>query len=116
DHARAGIERPAMLAHIGMDDGHADHLLQAFQGAHDQCAVRPRTGKGYIQVIAPGFGAESAAAAWPGATVGRDPVPEPGVAANEAAAGATGVVPLIMPFSVYQKSHVVSLLMRPAGH
>src|SRR3546814_274332 len=56
-------------------------------------------------MVATGLGFESGSAARARAAIGCDPVAELRIAANEASTRAVSVVPLIMPFSIYQKSH-----------
>src|SRR5690606_15743918 len=70
-----------------------------------QGAVRPGTCQRNVEVIAAGLGLEAVAARRARAAIGRDPVAELCVAAYEAATRACRVIPLVMPFTVYQKSH-----------
>jgi hypothetical protein len=56
-------------------------------------------------MIAPGLGLEAAVAGLPRRHVRGDPVAEPGVLAHEAAFFVLGVIPLVDPFPVLQKSY-----------
>src|SRR5215470_18444654 len=60
DHAGTGIERPAVLRVMPVDDRQPDEALEPFQPAKDERAVRPRTGERDVQVVAAGGGAETA--------------------------------------------------------
>jgi len=46
------IEEPALVCEEPVDDIEGDGLLQSFQFPYDQCALGPRTGVGYVQVVA----------------------------------------------------------------
>src|SRR5690606_552029 len=101
-HAGAGLEGPAVFSHIGVDHRHADHLFQAFQGAQDQCAIGPGAGQGNVKMVAAGLGAKSTRTAGPGTAISGDPVAKLRIAAYETSTGAGCVVPLVLPFSVYE--------------
>src|SRR3546814_9572632 len=57
-------------------------------------------------------GSSDLAAARARTAIGGDPVAELGIAAYEASACAGCVIPLVVPFAVYEKSHVDSLSLR----
>ena len=98
-------EGPAVIRHVPVHDRQADHLLQSFQMPEYQCPVGPGAGQRNVQVVAVRLGPEPAAAARAGAAVGGDPVTKLRRAALEVALVRLGVVPLVFPFSVHQKSH-----------
>ncbi len=54
-----GGELPAILATIGIDDGHRDSVLEALQRARDERSVCPRAGIRDVQVISARFRLES---------------------------------------------------------
>src|SRR5690606_36420721 len=108
--AWGGLESPAMLAHVRMDDGHADDVLEPFQRAQDHDAIGPWASQRHIYVIAAGLGLETAAPGWPGAAVRRDPMPELGVAAHEASPCTSRVIPLILPLAIDKQAHLYLLV------
>jgi hypothetical protein len=73
-----------------------------FQRAKDQCPVRPGTGIGDVEVVAAGLGNEAAVAGRAGRTVGRYPIAETTIAADEPPVVTFGVVPAVHPFAVDQ--------------
>nr|GFA76659.1 hypothetical protein [Tanacetum cinerariifolium] len=87
------VEGPAVFAHQPTDDRDVDQALKALEFAHDQRAMRPRTGQRHIQVVAAGFGFEAAFARRAGASVGGDPVTALGLFTLERAVFAA-LVPL----------------------
>src|SRR5690606_12598328 len=105
DNVRARLERPAMLAHIGVDDRYTDHFFESFQASHNQCTVRPWAGERHIKMVALGFGPKATHAAGPRAAVSGDPVAELSIAADKASARTARIIPLVMPFSIYEKTH-----------
>src|SRR5437868_3310152 len=74
--AAAFFEAPAAFAHEPVNDGKADGVLEAFEGAHDQRAVRPWAGIGDVEMITPGLRLEAAFAGRAGCAVGRHPIAE----------------------------------------
>ena len=92
-----------------------DRVLQSFQRAHDQGAMRPRTSERDIEMIAAGLGPEAAFPCWPRSAVGRDPVAVARFPTNKSSTGALGVIPLVFPHSLDQHAHkAISLLSASA--
>ena len=108
----AFLELPAVLGHVPVHGRDPDRVLEAFELAHDQRAVRPRAGERDVEVVAPGLGLEPARAGRSRATVVRDPVAELGVDAHEAAVLAALV--LIAPDALDQHAHGQSSPCSPA--
>ncbi len=76
-HARAGLEGPAVLAHEPVHDRERSiDVLEAFQLAEDQRAVRPRAGPRDVEVVAARLGLEPALAGRSRRPVRRHPVAE----------------------------------------
>src|SRR6516225_10519877 len=73
--------------------------------------MRPGTGETDVEMIAASLGLEAADSGRAGAAVGRDPVAEGAVLANEAATVWLRRIPSVSPFTIDQQSHV-SLLER----
>ncbi len=79
DNARARLESPAFGAHVSVDRGNRDDVLEALQATKDQGSVCPGAGPRDVQVIT--------------------------IRANELAKGFRSVVPDVMPDAVYQFAH-----------
>src|SRR5690242_4911474 len=73
----------------------------------------PGARAGDVEMIAAGLRLETALAARTRTAVLRHPVAEAGIRALEATAGLAGVVPLIAPDAVNQKSHRVAPSFSP---
>ena len=102
--SRAGkviAQLPTVSQHVGMDHRDTDVVLQPFQGTHDQGAMRPGTGIGHIQVVTPTFRRETLVSTGARTAVRRHPVTELTLRALEAATGAFGVVPFVLPLSIH---------------
>ena len=80
----AGIEHPAVLAHMIMDHINADCVLKPLQCAENERAVSPGAGERNIEVIAASFRLEPGITRWSGAPIRRDPVAETGLLTLEA--------------------------------
>ena len=112
---KIGAEGPAVVQHVWMYDGNADHLFQPFERAEDQRAMRPGAGVGDIEVIAPRLGPETAGAGRAGRAVRRDPVAELRRVALERTARGGGVIPAAVPCAVDELSHADLLFARAKG-
>ena len=97
---RIVLERPALFAQARDSDGDADEAGELLECEKNLRAVRPRTGIGDIEVIAPGLGRKA------GRTVGRDAVAEYAVHALEIAGFADLVDRIfVAPLAVNQHTH-----------
>ena len=102
---------PVGLAVERLGDGDRDDVLEFFQLADDQGAVRPRTGQRDVEVIAAALGQKSAAAARAGTAVSGDVIVVLGGRADEMTVlGARGV---FLPPAVDEQAYFVSPLIRP---
>ena len=93
---RQRVAEAPTLRHDRLDHRYRDRVLQPLQHPRDECAVRPGAGKRHVQVVAPGFGSETARA------VGGDPTAEPRAGAHELARGLARVVPALVPLPGFQ--------------
>src|SRR5690606_6549758 len=91
-------------------DGH--QFAQSLERAHDQGAMRPRTGIADIQAIAAGLGTMPALPGRPGTAVGAEPVAEAGFLALEAAIVGV-VIPAVVPLAIDQQAHAALLFLAP---
>ena len=67
-------ECPAVAQHQRMDHADGDHILETFEFAHHQRAMRPGTSVGDVEVVAPGLCFEASFTRWACAAVSRYPV------------------------------------------
>jgi hypothetical protein len=104
---RSGKQRRFTSANF--QNANAVRLLPR-QRAHDQRAVCPRTGEADVEMIAASFGLEAADSGRAGAAVGRDPVAEGAVLANEAATVWLRRIPGVSPFTMDQQQQPVLLV------
>jgi len=105
DRARGVGKRPALVQHVGIDDGQGNDVFQFLQTPENQCAVGPGAGMGDIKMIAVGLRLEAGLARRPRRTVRGHPVAKVRILADEFAARRFGIVPGIVPDAVDQKTH-----------
>src|SRR6185503_10936199 len=88
----AVVELPAVLQHFRAGVVHRDRLLQSLQRAHDQRAVRPRTGFRDVEAVAAGFHL-------------ADPAAKRALRTDECATRRRGIARHVAPDSLYQHPH-----------
>ena len=105
DDAGPLVERPAALGHEPVDHRERDHALEPLELAENQGPVRPRAGERHDQVVAPGRGVKAADAGRPGRAVGRDPVAERRIGADEPARRIVREIAVRPPVAVQHNAH-----------
>lgn len=97
------LKFPAVFQHQRIDDGNGNQVLQLFQLAENQGAVRPGAGEGDIEVVTVLLRLEAAFSGRAGRAIRRDPVAELRGAALE--------VPLVSLVSYQTSFHTPSTSM-----
>lgn len=99
------LEFPAVFQHQRINDGDRDQVVQLFQLAEDQGAMRPGAGEGDIEVVTIFLRLETAFSGRAGCAIRCDPVAELRGAALEMPLGFLGVVPDVLPHTFHQHAH-----------
>src|SRR5271156_2894854 len=101
--AALAAEFPAGLAVERIGERNRDDIVELLEAAEDQRAVRPRASQRDVEMIAAGFGGESAFAVRARTAVRRDEIVVGGIGPDKAAVG--GARNILLPDAVDEQAH-----------